>query len=642
VWEGILDGTRAIDWSVAGVTGGIPIRETIYASFTSSATAAQIQTALDACPSGQVVSLTAGTYSLSAGLTVPSNVTLRGAGADQTILGFTGSSSYFWGDYLVGFIGNYDSGYWDQNIYPAGAHTSNLKTFVGTNGSSGVYTQGATLLDLGSTPTGSPNLAVGDMLQLVQDSDVHANTPMDDFFIDTEDTEDPGVTTEPPGLPEWRTGSPTLTQQHQNVKVTAIDGVQVTVTPGLHMPNWATGKNPKAYWWGADVRMAGIEDLAITTTTVQLWGVVQFWQAADCWMRGVRLKPKTGVAGSGNNDRAGIHAFACRNLTIRDCYWERMVGGGASSNTSYGIELNLVSSSLVENNIFFEVESPIFENVGSSGNVYGYNHSEKVSTVGNGQTGFGTHDGGAVMSLWEGNNVNEFKLDNIHGTVGFLTVFRNRLRGDTSDPPVDIEGFNRVVNLIGNVLGTSGAQTLYGCGDTGTWTNDARCDRFANPGAIYRFGYPESTQAQTYVTGNGGTLHYDPQAGLSAMRWGNYDIVTDTVRWESGEVPTAWQYANAVPGSQILPNSFYLLARPSAWWKTPYGTPAWPPIGPDVTGGDISGVAGHANKTPAQLCYENVAAADFNAGACYRAIVSSGVPRARKRLMFFQFPMRKH
>jgi len=43
-WSGIIDTKRAIDWSQAGVTGGIPTRNTFCSSLTSTATAAQIQT----------------------------------------------------------------------------------------------------------------------------------------------------------------------------------------------------------------------------------------------------------------------------------------------------------------------------------------------------------------------------------------------------------------------------------------------------------------------------------------------------------------------------------------------------------------------------------------------------------------------
>jgi hypothetical protein len=97
------------------------------------------------------------------------------------------------------------------------------------------------------------------------------------------------------------------------------------------------------------------------------------------------------------------------------------------------------------------------------------------------------------------------------------------------------------------------------------------------------------------------------------MRWGNYDVVNNAVRFIASEIPASLaQLANPVPASQVLPPSFYLAARPSAWWVTPWGTPPWPAVGPDVTGGDVtsgSGAAstlgGHAYRIPARLCYEH-------------------------------------
>src|SRR6185436_13957021 len=85
---------RTIDWSRAGVSGGIPSRTNICTTLGPGASAAAINSAIAACTDG-VVRLSAGTYTLSSGLTFrgASNVTLRGAGPDQTIVRFTGADS---------------------------------------------------------------------------------------------------------------------------------------------------------------------------------------------------------------------------------------------------------------------------------------------------------------------------------------------------------------------------------------------------------------------------------------------------------------------------------------------------------------------------------------------------------------------
>ena len=90
----------AIDWTTAGIGGGIPNRTTIYTTINASAygngttdATSGIQTALNACPSGEVVLLSSGTFLINSQLTVPSNCTLRGSGANQTILNAKGTGA---------------------------------------------------------------------------------------------------------------------------------------------------------------------------------------------------------------------------------------------------------------------------------------------------------------------------------------------------------------------------------------------------------------------------------------------------------------------------------------------------------------------------------------------------------------------
>jgi hypothetical protein len=93
--------------------------------------------------------------------------------------------------------------------------------------------------------------------------------------------------------------------------------------------------------------------------------------------------------------------------------------------------------------------------------------------------------------------------------------------------------------------------------------------------------------------------------------------VNDAVRWETGEVPTGdANYPNSVPATQALPSSLYLSAKPAF-----FGARAWPTVGPDVTGGDVSGLDGHVNRNPAKLCYDNgtfaLGGTTFDATDCY-------------------------
>src|SRR5436309_6983586 len=93
-WSGIIDPSRAIDWSAAGVPGGIPTNRTqCGATIGQTNDASVIQNALNSCGPNQFVKLGAGTFNLTSGVNVTvNNTTLRGSGPDQTKLSWTNST----------------------------------------------------------------------------------------------------------------------------------------------------------------------------------------------------------------------------------------------------------------------------------------------------------------------------------------------------------------------------------------------------------------------------------------------------------------------------------------------------------------------------------------------------------------------
>src|SRR5207247_1023082 len=114
-WSGIIDPSRAIDWSGAGVPGGIPTNRTQCGSTIPPTTNASIiQNALNACGPNQYVKLGAGTFNLTSGVNVTvNNTTLRGSGPDQTILKFNDGANYgcigWEGDLGLGACNNRES-----------------------------------------------------------------------------------------------------------------------------------------------------------------------------------------------------------------------------------------------------------------------------------------------------------------------------------------------------------------------------------------------------------------------------------------------------------------------------------------------------------------------------------------------------
>src|SRR5205823_6482141 len=128
---------------------------------------------------------------------------------------------------------------------------------------------------------------------------------------------------------------------------------------------------------------------------------------------------------------------------------------------------------------------------------------------------------------------------------------------------------NRYYNLIGNVLGTAGYHSSYTMSPP-TAANQSTCWR-----SIYALGWGGNCTT--------GSMASDALVATTLMRWGNYDVVTGTVKFDSTEVPAALsKYNNLIPVNQNLPASFYLATRP-VFFNTTSGTVAWPPIGPDVT-----------------------------------------------------------
>lgn len=564
----VIDASRRVDWSAAGVMSGIPQRVTgTCASLHAGATAADINAAIAACVNGGVVYLNAGTYNLTAGITFrgTSNVTLRGAGPEQTVLKFSGS------DPCGGLHANVCVIGWSR-VWSGNVPSANIRNWTGG------YEQGATRLTLEST-TG---ISVGTVLVLDQ----------------LDDTADGGgvIVSDAVGQFSLEGGAPGRQNraQQQFVQVTAITGTEITISPGLYMPNWRASQEPQVWWWGETAFMNGVEDLTLDHSSSTETSGIGFQNAYNGWVKNVKsLNPK----------RNHVWLNQAARIEVRDCYF---YGTKSAASMSYGVESFTSSDDLVINNIFHRVTSPIMLGP-NSGSVFAYNYMIDMAyylptwmMAGI----VGGHDAGTGMNLFEGNVGNQFVMDLYHGTGNFATLFRNHLTGTEpgkmqwgNTTPLNLWAFNRYVNVVGNVLGTAGYHRIY--------------EDSPAPQAVR--GWPERS---IYVLGFSGSgehqpLGNDPLVITTLLRWGNFDYATSQAQWNTSELPAG----HPIPATQQLPASLFLAARPDWWGATP-----WPAIGPDVTGG--ADPAGHAHKIPAQLCYEtSPRSADgrlvFDPRACY-------------------------
>lgn len=629
-WSGILAPSRASNWSKVGTT--IPANRTQCGATIAaySGSAANINAAIAGCGANQYVQLGAGTFNLSTGITfgTTSNVTLRGAGANQTFLYFTGADGCSGANADICVSGS--------NNYRAGAN--NIANWIGG------YSTGTTSITLNAVP----NLSVGSVLILDQCDDGLSGSALSASFAGcgTGVQADPGTvwscSLQPVCVKETPSGSARLNRdQEQFVKVTSISGkgpYTLGISPGLYMANWNSARSPGA-WWGAVLTGDGIEDLSVDHSgSLAAASGITFLNTIGCWVKGVRNVQNRSVS-----QWSMVWVNNSAQSVVRDSYF---YGSGPDL---YGIALFGASDALVENNILEHVPAPLNVNGACPGCVISYNFSVddyyQYSATWQGSQGI-LHSVEGGMLLWEGNQGSGgFEADFFHGSHYLDTLFRNQWYGyepgkSNNTIPIQLMASSRYFNIIGNVLGFPGFHTNYKSVAGGTSDPNG-------PKSILSLGWTAQASGVTsflnqFCLDFSCAIHgdYDPLTNSTAMLWGNYDVATGGVRWCGDQSSPGWSttckstseipsgipaaYANPVPAGTTLPPSFYLGTQPG-FWTTAYGTPPWPAIGPDVTSGDIPNLGGFAHNIPSQLCYFN-ASADSNYGARQSvvSIVESG------------------
>jgi hypothetical protein len=577
-WSGILDPSRAVDWSQAGVVGGIPTNRTQCVTSQcntvsgGSVTAASISAALASAPANTYVLVPAGTFAMSTGIEFPaggskspsctskcSNVTLRGSGSNSTFLVFSGGGG-------AGICGVVDICASSADVNYSGG-PSNTATLGGTNGVSGTYTKGATSIILSS----KSNLAVGSQIILDQLDDQRDNGGL---YVGCEYPDGSAACYSGtwPGGYSRGTNLATARGQQQVVNVTSISGsgpYTIGITPGIYASNWQSSHSPGAWWATSPIQGDAVENISLDHTNGGAG--VNFWDCTGCWVKGIR-SIRTSNTGTGWY-HVGFNI--CNHCEARDSY---LYGATGTSVDTYGAAVYIGSDIRQENMIAQFPGTSTFYSSDCEGCVSGYNFGlNAYYPSSNAWLAQNTEYHAIVtLSLQEGNIGTGLYADSFHGTHVLNTQFRNRWDGrepnngnatSSSTVAIRLNPGARFDNAIGNVLGTPGYHTNYKATPSG--------------GNLY------TSSIGTGVYPEVGTT--DSLVATTAMFWGNWDTATAAVRWNASEVPTGLSsYSNAVPSSQTLPASFYYSSKPS-WW--PSGK-AWPPIGPDVRGGNVGQCSG--------------------------------------------------
>ena len=634
-WSGILTTSRAgANWPSAGATiptGTIPNCATQPSGNTPAAISAAF--AADAGGSSYCqINIPAGTYNVSGTINLSyagkANVVLNGAGANQTFFVWTGT-----GFTNCNGLAPTALCIWNGDSSTNGGNCCN---FANSSQISSGYSQGSTTLNLSNVS----NLKVGSQIQIAQADPGSDNGNA--FFCESSGFNGSCGQTGSSSSP-FLNG--TSFSQTQLVTVASCGASSfgasctnnaVTITPAIFAPNWASGQNPTA-WWSNTMPLynVGVQNLSLDVSGITQNGILtEMHDNANTWMLNVRQ-----INSDVQNVAARNHVLVWQSshVTIANSYFY-----GANPNANgYGIDWSAgTSDSLAYNNITQHMPSGLMMET-SIGNVFAYNYDVDNYFGSNWQQcDEFHHQAGDYYNLFEGNVGVCITEDDLHGTMFANTFYRNRLSGydpateggarESNTMAVQIAAYARYSNLVANVLGTSGYHKTYMNGASSTTSCGS-----GNVAMIYMFGYSDQNGAEFSASCIGApfSINNDLSVASSTMLWGNYDTVNGSVQENSSETASnAPVYPGLASPATTFPASFYLSAQPT-WWAFPNGSAApWPAIGPDITGGNISGVGGHAWLNPAANCYLNNMGGStngssgplaFNPSACYPTTASS-------------------
>ncbi len=509
----IIPSERRTDWSHAGVVGGIPTVTKIYTNLSPGVTLAKLNSCLASCPSNEVVYLSPGEYTFAGPIDFGQNegVVLRGAGAGRTIITFNahgGSANITIGEQTV------------NRVAPPSAQ---VKNWIGG------YSQGSTSITLDSV-SGLPS--PGHILVLDQ---------LDDNVLVDADIQ------EGCDYCGRQSGERTMAQY---VRIMNVVGNNVTISPGLHMPNWRSGQSPQAWYWNEkDTIMCGVEDITINNNVNSGLFAIQITQAQNCWVKDVHIYKSA---------QAAIETSLCKNIEVRRV---TMAQAQSSTSQSYGVVWYMCSDGLMIDCIAHDITGAMNFGPQAAGCVVAYNYFTNLVYTPNtwNIAALASHDAHVCMNLLEGNYANTAYFDSIHGSCSHNTVFRNRLTGwqpnrSGNTVALAFEQFCRSNNVIGNVLGKSGYHTYYSV------TNQSQCGTYSDK-SIFILGTGNAN------CGSGALpLTWDPIVAASTLIHGNYDYFRFSQSWDG------------VISDRLIPASLFSVSKPAFFGNLPY--PPFDPANP--------------------------------------------------------------
>lgn len=399
--------TNSMDWTVCGVRGDIPTVSTIATTLSpiggGSDDAAQINSAIAACASNQVVKLSTGTFTISSAsvLLTKDGVVLRGSGTN-TILELKSN----------------------RGVYLGGSQSIVSDTAISS---------GATLGSTSMVVSSSANISVGDLIAITANGDTNL---------------------------VWRnTGTAPMRTMGNTVRVMTVSGTTIEFWPSLvynFMDTSGGAGSPTVYripFASVSIfRKIGIEDLLIDADDAGApTDAINMVSSYDCWMRGVTVY---------NPANRHILLTYCANITLRSNSF-LLVQGHAANTLGVGIEESSCFN-LIEDNILYQCNI-VCENGRQMGNVIAYNYVSDAYQTGFGQYNglWFNHSFHVMRTLIEGNIANGATSDGVHGSASHNMIFRNFLSGwtptmrETNGNAIQLCRWSLHNSIVCNVIGMS-------------------------------------------------------------------------------------------------------------------------------------------------------------------------------------------
>lgn len=385
-----VDPGRLIDWSLAGVQGGIPDTSgwTVEnVTCNGSSDSATIQSAINSAAANTIIQLPSGTCYIenTADLDIDkSYLVIRGAGQEGAPTGTTLS---------VG----------DGNSAGCGGSNGVIKAcgiFGTTTNLGSGYSRGSSSVVAASSGHG---LANGDWAVI---KEYCSKTGSQNYCYSALESGD---------------------HKEQLVQITAVDGTEISFTPPLRNNYGVEGGTGQKIQEINAIEHVGFEDMRFEHRRTSGWGgaPLTIQRAVNSWVTGCTFYRPYRYAITLRD--GGHHTFQSNVIDEMGC----REAGVCDYAGHYAVSLkDGPTDNLIVNNAFHRVYIPVIMHNGANGNVVAHNYFD--STNDRCSHGIFFHGGYPSANLIEGNDIDcSITLDSYWGQQGpYNTFFRNRLRGD--------------------------------------------------------------------------------------------------------------------------------------------------------------------------------------------------------------------